>query len=61
MYTPTKGDKELQEKLVMTAVEMGISVVKEAAKEALILKPNLKLKHFIKGLDSFVNKTINKD
>ncbi|MEA2037104.1 MAG: hypothetical protein U9O94_06320 [Nanoarchaeota archaeon] len=47
---------ELQEKLAKTATELGISVVKEAADEVLKVKPNLKLKHFIKGLDTLITK-----
>ena len=52
--------KKLEEQLTLVATEVGIEVVKEVAKAALIQKPNLKLKHFIEGLDKYVEEAKNK-
>lgn len=49
---------KLQEDLVKIATKVGIDIVQQIAKEALLKSPKLKLKDFIKVLDEVLEKNI---
>lgn len=46
---------KIEEQITVLATELGIEIVTEIANQALIQKPNLKLKHFLQGLEEYKN------